>query len=168
MTRGKEYRQLAQWVKRNPDAWRRLTTTYLITDHPHLRPLIGTEDEAWFDAIETIDLHKNAKPLIKLLQQSSALRDHMLAELLKRYDLKPRLGRTKTAEYKLTPQHIKLQGARAHYRKLRNERVKPEAALKCAAEASGIVPDELAKYLNGKITRYRRAEQRIKALQPVG
>jgi len=175
MTHRKNTDKWLQWAKRNPDAafreLRKLTTSYLITDHPHLRPLIGTEDEAWFDAIETIDLHGNKKPLIELLQGDrvpSKVARSMLAEMLKRYQLKPRVGRTKTAEYKLTLQHIKMQSARMHYRKLRSEKMKPEAALKCAAEASGIVPDELEKYLNGRITRYRRAEQRIKALQSVG
>jgi hypothetical protein len=157
-------------AKCNPDAFRRLRS-YLITDHPHLHTLIGTADEAWFDAVESIDLHGNQKPLIKLFQSGrvpSKIALNMLAELHKRYELKPRIGRSKAPEYMLTSQHIKMQAARACYKKLRSKKMKPKDALKCAAEKGGVIEGELEKYLNGRITRYRRAEKRIKALQPVG
>jgi hypothetical protein len=169
MTHRKNTDKWFRIVKCNPDAFRRFRN-YLITDHPHLRSLIGTEDEAWFDAVESIDLHGNKKPLIELLQSDRVppkIARNMLAELLKRYQLKPRVGRTKTAEYVLTPQHVKMQAARACYKKLRSKKMKPKDALKCAAEKGGVIEGELAKYLNGRITHYRRAEKRIKALQPV-
>jgi hypothetical protein len=159
---------LTAFRSRKPPARLKALTRYLITDHAHLRHLIGTEDEAWFDAIETIDLHGNQKPLIKLFQSGrvpSKVALALLAELHKRYQLKPRIGRTKTPEYKLTPQHIKMQSARAHYKKLRSEKVKPKVALKRAAEEGDVLEPELAKYLDGRIPRYRQAEKRIKVLQ---
>lgn len=160
--------------RKNTDEWSRLVNAciYLIIDHPHLRHLIGTEDEKWFDAIETIDLHEpdvkpNAGPLIKLLQSDrvpSEVARSMLADLFRRYELTPRVGRTKTAGYKLTPQHIKLQNARVRYRKLRSEKVKPKVALARAAEAADVLPDQLSNYLNGRVRHHLQAEKRIKAM----
>jgi hypothetical protein len=178
MTRGKitdNNSWFLMMAKRNPDAFRALPprflkalTCYLITDHAHLADLAGTALEPWINAIEAAD-DGDKKQLLKLLKSDQPLpkaaRD-LLADLLGRYQLKHRRGRRKTAGYRLTPQHIKMQSARTHYKKLRSEKVKPKVALKRAAEEGGVLQSELAKYLDGKIPRYRRQERRIEALRP--
>jgi hypothetical protein len=157
-----------RWTKADWEAFFESCTHRLITDHAHLRRLIGTEAEAWFDAIETIDLHGNKRPLIELLQSDRVppkIARSLLADLLKRYQLTRRPGRPRIAGYRLTPQHVKMKSARAHYKKLRSKKVKPEVALKRAAEEAGVLPSELEKYRDGEIARYLRAEKRIKALR---
>jgi hypothetical protein len=128
---------------------------------------LGTDAEPWVVATKTLDHCGDKKPLLELLKSERAMPRAarlVLADLLGRYQLKPRPGRPAIPVYTLAKQHVALKIARAHYDELRRDGMKREEALERAAnEGIGgpVVKQTLEDYLKGKIAGYRRAEKRF-------
>jgi uncharacterized protein YoaH (UPF0181 family) len=153
--------------RKNTDKWSRMvkaTTHYLTRDYDWLRDLVGTEAEAWVDAIEAIDLRGDKEPLLKLLTSQPGPSGILLADLLTRYQLKRRRGRQQVPLYKFTEQTVALQKAKERYGELLKTGVSRSEALKRVAKESRISKRTTQNYIDGKNAYTREAEKQVRAL----
>jgi hypothetical protein len=119
---------------------------------------IGFDDERWLEACDALDTKQNKEPLLALLRESKALRDHWIADILSRYRLVRKPGRQRTPAYNLTEVNIDLDLALKDVRAQREKRVRLNEAIKSAAREYRLDDEVVRQAWVGKLGSWRRAQ----------
>ncbi len=124
-------------------------------------------DEPWLVALETLDGKGKKEKLVELLRSDTVeLRTPVrwyLADLLERYDLKKRPGRTRTPAYERSPAEATLHSAVEEVKYLVREECKTvRKAIDVAAAQYGIQSCTLADAYEGRRGATQRLKKRLK------
>jgi hypothetical protein len=119
---------------------------------------------AWYEALAAIDLHRDKKPLVRLLKSGQVPPRSIafyIGDLLDRYTLKHPKARPRVPAYLRTPEQFKLMAAELEVRlRVRFDRVKAAVALEQVAAETGLSQETLTAAYLGQHGGLRRVAQR--------